>query len=163
MQLSIELKDYNTIMRFKNLEARLNINLLNAIRKACRVVRDQIVRNLTTGKYNVKTDTGRLRASMTYDVRPISDGSVLGRVGTNVIYARIQESGGTTRPTVTPRMARFAWAQYKETGLTMWKAIALKKGDRLNIKIPPHWYMRNTMREMKNRVKQIVMKGILNK
>ena len=41
--------------------------------------------------------TGRLRASITHSVRR-GGGSVMGRLGTNVIYGRIHELGGVIRP-----------------------------------------------------------------
>ena len=52
---------------------------------------------------------------------------------TRVPYAGIHNWGGTTHPTVTPKMRRYAWAMhYKESGGvkgadTMWKRMALTK------------------------------------
>ena len=56
-------------------------------------------------------------------------------------YAKIQDEGGTTHPTVTPRLRRWAWAMFAETGDDKYKAIALTKKPNLNVKIPAsHWF-----------------------
>lgn len=68
-------------------------------------------------------------------------------VFTRVPYAPIHNWGGTTHPTVTPRMRKFAWAQhYKEAGEdknkdTFWKRLALTKKTKLNVTIPQRQFM----------------------
>jgi len=68
-----------------------------------------------------------------------------------VIYAGIHNEGGTTRPTVTPKMRRYAWARYyaasggkKKKGAadsdeaSLWKGLALTPKKVLNIKRMPY-------------------------
>ncbi len=54
----------------------------------------------------------------------------------NTPYAALHNWGGEvhTKPTVTPKMRRWAWAKYKETGKGKYKGIALTKKTHLNIK-----------------------------
>lgn len=105
---------------------------------------NKVVKNLTTGKFNIKTRTGRLRNSITRDIKDTAEGAK-GVVGTNLVYARIQELGGKIN--VSRKMARFAWAAYIMGGRSQphWKAIALSKGRQ--IKIPAHFYMENTLKQ----------------
>lgn len=68
-------------------------------------------------------------------------------VFTRAPYAAVHNWGGTTRPTVTPKMRRFAWAQhYKEAGDdkkkdTFWKRLALTKKTKLNVVIPQRQFI----------------------
>lgn len=67
-------------------------------------------------------------------------------------YAAIHNFGG--RITVTPRMKRFFWARFKDTGTEMYKFLALKKvGD--NIIIPRRQFMGES-RELTTKVTGIV-------
>ena len=73
------------------------------------------------------------------------DGQVT--VYTRVPYAAVQNRGGTTHPTVTPKMRRYAWAQhYREAGGdkkkdTFWKRLALTKKTKLTVRIPQRRFM----------------------
>lgn len=60
--------------------------MVDAIRKATLLV-------LRDAKINAPVDTGRLRASITPDVRRESDNEIVGVVGSNVVYAAFQELG----------------------------------------------------------------------
>lgn len=60
---------------------------------------------------------------------------------TGVKYAQIHNDGGTTHPTVTKKMRRWAWAMYYETGDPMFKNIALTKKTKLDVKIPQRKFM----------------------
>lgn len=66
---------------------------------------------------------------------------------TRVPYAAIHNQGGTTHPTVTPKMRRFAWAQhYREAGEdkqkdTFWKRLALTKKQKLTVRIPQRQFI----------------------
>lgn len=51
-------------------------------------------------------------------------------------YARIQDKGGTTRPTVTKRMRGWAWYMFYKTKDEKYKGIALTKKSRLTVRIP---------------------------
>lgn len=69
----------------------------------------------------------------------------------NVTYAAIHNEGGTLRPRVTPKMRKYAWARYYESGggkkgkpskdADMWKGLALTKKQILNIRIPQRRFL----------------------
>lgn len=64
-------------------------------------------------------------------------------------YARIHNEGGTTHPTVTPRMKRYFWRMYFEAGgkdsgdrAEFYKGMALQKvGKVLNVVVPQRKYI----------------------
>jgi hypothetical protein len=59
----------------------------------------------------------------------------------HVRYAKYQDEGGTTHPTVTKRMRRWAWFMYSKWGEERYKWLALTKKSRLNVVIPPSgWF-----------------------
>ena len=68
-------------------------------------------------------------------------------VFTRTPYAAIHNRGGILRPTVTPKMRRYAWAQhYREAGDdkkkdTFWKRLALTKKTKLTVRIPQRRFM----------------------
>ncbi len=103
-----------------------------------------------------------------------SDASVT--IANDVLYAPIHNWGGTVQPTVTDSMRRFAWAMfYKETGIkrgkaaktkkrkqtaapenpraSRWKALALTKKTKLNIRIPQRQFIGES-HELSNKVSQ---------
>lgn len=65
-------------------------------------------------------------------------------IGTSIPYAAIHNEGGTinTHPRITPKMRKFAWRKFFEAGgkkstgkeAQKWKALALTKKQRLDIK-----------------------------
>lgn len=90
----------------------------------------------------------------------------------DVKYAAIHNEGGTvvSHPRITPKMRRFAWARYYESGggkkghngqetgdAAMWKALALTKKSTLTIKskIPKRQFM-GSSRELNSAVEQII-------
>ncbi len=109
--------------------------------KACIMVTNTAKENLAVGGASgFKTshgDLGSLRGSVHYEVEELE-----GRVGSNLKYARIQELGGPTHPTVTPKMRRWAWAMFYETKNPMYRGVALTKKAKLDIIIPPRSYLR---------------------
>lgn len=88
--------------------------------------------------------SGRNHLSGSIEYTP-GDGQVT--VFTRVPYAAIHNRGGTTHPTVTPKMRRFAWAQhYREAGDdkkkdTFWKRLALTKKTKLTVNIPQRQFI----------------------
>jgi phage gpG-like protein len=58
-------------------------------------------------------------------------------------YARIHQEGGETHPTITQKSKGFFWWKFKETGLPMWKALALKYavGEKMTVNIPARPFM----------------------
>jgi phage gpG-like protein len=73
--------------------------LSRALLTAGLVVAGQAQRNVTSGGTGLHVRTGRLRSSIGAELLP---GSAV-TIGTNVVYARIHEFGGRTRPmTIEP-------------------------------------------------------------
>jgi phage gpG-like protein len=91
------------------------------------------------------TGTRRLRRS----IRISTYNSTLGRVvaGSGVAYAKIHNEGGEI--TITAKMRRFFWAQYKETGVDYFKNMALRTGDK--IVMPKRQYMGDS-RKLNNKI-----------
>ncbi|MCJ7643289.1 MAG: hypothetical protein MUP28_02280 [Candidatus Aminicenantes bacterium] len=54
----------------------------------------------------------------------------------SVPYAKIQDEGGTTHPTVTKRMRGWAWFMYAKWKEERFKWLALTKKSKLNVVIP---------------------------
>lgn len=88
--------------------------------------------------------SGRNHLSGSIQYTP-GDGTVT--VFTRAPYAGVHNWGGILRPTVTPKMRRFAWAQhYREAGEdkkkdTFWKRLALTKKKKLTVTIPQRQFM----------------------
>ena len=155
IDLDIKLKGKETFLQLKRKGLEFDKALVLGIRRAVLHVRSKLDKNLATGKFDIKTRTGRLRMSLATRVYA-SGKNVIGEVGTNLIYAKIQETGG--RINVTRRMAAFAWHKWYDTGNTMWKAIALRKGRQITI--PAHWFIRQTQKEEEPKVLSIIDKTI---
>lgn len=100
-------------------------------------------------------------------------------VGTSVPYAAVHNQGATitTHPHVTPKMRKYAWAQFFKNGgkgatvpagspAGLWKALALTKKEKLTVtaKIPQRKFL-GPSQELSQKVSQIVeneIKSILN-
>ena len=106
------------------------------------------------------------------------------RVANDVEYAPPHNWGGETRPTVTPRMRKFAWAMYykaagirkkaakgKRKGKTrqrelppeagMWKGLALTRKKKLKVKIPQRQFIGESA-ELNKQIRQTVEAEIRN-
>ena len=111
------------------------------------------------------------------------------RVGTGVPYAALHNEGGTTHPTVTPKMRRFAWAMaYKAAGIRrsgkgrkqgkgrgkspsarmeanpealMWKRLALTRKKKLAVRIPQRRFLGES-RELNGKIEKLIEKEIRN-
>jgi phage gpG-like protein len=106
------------------------------------------------------------------------------RVANDVKYAPPHNWGGETRPTVTPRMRKFAWAMYykaagirkkaakgKRKGKTrqrelppeagMWKGLALTRKKKLKVKIPQRQFIGEST-ELNKQIGQTVETEIRN-
>lgn len=119
--------------------------------------------------------TGQLARSVSYSVDltgefyRVAVGTNLLRAGTSSKYARIQDEGGVTHPSVTPRMRRWAWFMYRKEqggqrrelrklfpsmsratvretaamGASKYLGIALTKKAKLDVRIPAsRWFSR---------------------
>lgn len=106
------------------------------------------------------------------------------RVANDVEYAPLHNWGGETRPTVTPRMRKFAWAMYyKAAGIrkkaatagrkgktrhrelppeaSMWKGLALTRKKKLKVKIPQRQFIGESA-ELNKQIRQTVETEIRN-
>ena len=115
----------------------------------------EVTENLMRGRFGVKSREGTLVTSFHGKVRRQSD-KLIATYGSNLVYARIQEKGGKIY--VSEKMRRFAWRRYYETGLPMWRAIALKRGK--YIVIPKHAYLEKSFNESKAKMVSIIEKAI---
>lgn len=89
-----------------------------------------------------------------------------GLAGTlTVPYATIQDEGGTTHPTVTPRMRAWAWYMFMKTaggrkrdrgGADLYKALALTKKTTLTVKIPASLWFTGTMNVKEQELESIM-------
>ena len=111
-----------------------------------------------------------------------ADASVI--IANDLLYAPLHNWGGSTHPAVTDKMRRFAWAMfYKEAGIkraksgktkkkkmaaaaenpraSRWKALALTKKTKLNIRIPQRQFIGDS-RELSDKVQQKITTEIHN-
>ena len=105
-------------------------------------------------------------------------------IANDVLYAPLHNWGGSTHPTVTDKMRKFAWAMfYKEAGIkraksgktkkkrmaaaaenpraSRWKALALTKKTKLNIRMPQRQFIGDS-RELSDKVQQKITTEIHN-
>ena len=86
--------------------------------------------------------------------------------GTNSIYAKIHNEGGTINMTLTPKARKFFWFMYYATNDNRYKWMALSKKEHLSIKIPKRQFIGEsatlmatlqtwTKNEIENRFKNI--------
>lgn len=146
MEITINVLDDRTTKQFEKLTGNWDKRLKMSFFQGMELLRGKIAAAIS-GKI-LKVRSGRLRNSLAVDVRMKKGGNIIGTVGSNLVYARVQEEGAKIN--VSRRMAKFAWFKYFKTGEMMWKAIALLKGRQ--IVIPPKWYMKDTLKENVNKV-----------
>ena len=92
------------------------------------------------------------------------------RVSNELKYAPIHNWGGNTSPTVTSKMKKFAWAMYykekgkspeESEGAKKWKALALTKKTKLNIRIPQRQFIGES-KELNDEIHQTMDNEIRN-
>lgn len=108
-------------------------------------------------KKNAPVDTGRLRASITSRV-DMTEKSVKGLVGSNVIYAPWVETG--TRPHFPPTAALETWARRHGMNAFLVARAISRRGTRA------HRYLRKAFNDSKKDVQAILgqtVKGIIRK
>ncbi len=100
MSLQVGMKVIGSVKLAKQLE-RLSDKVPSAAKSsmiyACEFVRGYIVKYKLSGQV-LKRRSGHLAGSITSEVRGSNESDVVGRVGTNLKYARIHEFGGDIRP-----------------------------------------------------------------
>ena len=94
----------------------------------------------------------------TIEVRPQGKSSVV--ISANSPYAAIHQFGGTIKPTIpiTPKMRKFFWAKFYETGIDSWKGIALTKKKELKpvIQIPARPFITLTEEDLDEILETII-------
>ena len=146
VDLKMEFDKKGAILKLRNIDKVPAKKMARAMTLSLQHLRSAIDKNLAQGTFGIKTRTGMLRASLAIRIEGKGD-IIKGIVGTNLVYARIQEKGGKIN--VTRKMSGFAWHKWYDTGDVMWKAIALKKGRQITLK--PKYYMEDTFKiEEKN-------------
>ena len=134
MELDIKFDAEKTILKFNNLVDKSPELLVKAIQRAILYLQGDVVRNLASGKFGIKTRGGGLIESIATRVEA-SGNTVIGIVGSNLKYARIQETGGEIYP-VKKKVLRFFIGG---------REIFARK-----VTIPAHWYLRNTLKDSYN-------------
>ena len=76
----------------------------------------------------------------------------------SVPYARIQDEGGTTHPTVTPRMRKWAWWAFYKFKEERFKWLALTKQSQLTVNIPESKWFSGVIAEQEPRLSAMMQK-----
>lgn len=137
-------------------KTQIMLLLDRAAKKQATTWASMMIQRLQTSALNLLQKGGKspgnLRRSIGMSVS--SDGREI-MLGTGVkgtkstVYASIQDEGGVTHPKVTPKMKRFMWAMYADTGDEKYKWMALTKRGIFVVKIPAtHWFTGPLQREL---------------
>jgi hypothetical protein len=76
----------------------------------------------------------------------------------SVPYAKIQDEGGTTHPTVTPRMRKWAWWAFYKFKEERFKWLALTKQSQLTVNIPESKWFSGVIAEQEPRLSALMQK-----
>lgn len=91
------------------------------------------------------TDNGRallVKNSTLIDSFSISESSTKRvKLSSSAAHAKIHNEGGVLNIPITKKSKAFFWYKYKQTGNTMYKAMALTKKTHLTVKIPKRQFM----------------------
>lgn len=143
MQLKVDFIDNGSLARFKRLhDVVLNERMALGVKRVMLMLSDKIQGSITQGTYGVKTDTGRLRGSFGGNSDGVmfteEEGTniVIGTLGSNLKYARIQEYGGT----ITASKSKYLRFRTRDGA---WHS---KK----SVRIPEHLYLHKTMEKYKS-------------
>lgn len=110
-----------------------------AMRRACEMLRGYIVKRKLSGQV-LKRRTGRLAGSIETEVLGTRN-EVIGRVGSNLKYARIHELGGVIRPVRAEYLSFMIGDQF----------IRVKE-----VTIPKRPYIASSMKEYRNDLQKII-------
>ena len=132
-------------------------DLRRVVLRAGLVVAGRAQKNVS-GRPGLRVQTGRLRQSI--HARAFGKASV--RIGTNLIYARIHEFGGTIRhPGGTAYFplaegGEVRWISNKEADRFAAKRIFFPRTKPHNIRIPRRSYLRLALRQERHNVRRII-------
>ncbi|MEG0807647.1 MAG: hypothetical protein RR410_04770 [Alistipes sp.] len=139
-------------------------------------------KRLSSGDQSAASRCGTLMSSRKYLFSGLNYTPGIGKVTVynDVPHAEIHNKGGTTHPRITPKMRRFAWAQYfAEAGATkkgvtkqkqtpapvlseraqMWRRIALTKKSTLTVHLPKRQFIGRS-RELDEKITALINKEI---
>ncbi|MEO6176956.1 MAG: phage virion morphogenesis protein [Flavobacterium circumlabens] len=85
----------------------------------------------------ILTNSGALRDSV--KISTSSEKRVI--ASSNSKYAKIHNEGGTMNIPITPKMRKYFWYMYKETGEGKYKGMALTKKTHFVVKMPKRQFM----------------------
>jgi phage gpG-like protein len=145
MELRIEITDRSAIVRVVNLTKDMARNLRSAMQKGLNYYRDRVVKNITSGKYGIKTKSGRLRGSMETAITGTGL-NLKGFVGTNLIYAAIHEFGGVITAKRAPYLVFQVAGNWVRT-----KTVKIKRKE----------YMKRTLVAEKGKILRIMAQELL--
>ena len=91
--IDFKFKNLNAIHKFTSLKKLLPDEVMKGLGRSAVLLINTIVINLRSGKFGIKTDTGRLKGSFSHKIfgRGKKAAAI---VGTTLIYAKIHEEGG---------------------------------------------------------------------
>jgi len=78
-----------------------------------------------------------------------------------VPYAKIQDEGGTTHPTVTKRMRGWAWFMYAKWKEERFKWLALTKKSKLDVNIPASKWFTSVIEEREPILSAMMQKNVV--
>ena len=150
--ITAKLEPEKTVLKLLALPGIFRIQAKKGITRALIAAADKVTEAITQNKYGVKTRTGRLRASF----QPQGEGNIfsilesksgiLGKIGSNVKYAAIQERGGIVKA------KNVKYLKFQIEG----RWISKKQ-----VTIPAHYYVRNTLLDNKDFFARTAMREIM--
>ena len=139
--ISVQFIENNTVAKIDELKGRTDDATRKGIMQSQIHLQRMITKNLSSGKFNIKSRHGGLSSSIAIAPVVKSGTGLVGIVGSNLKYARIQEVGGDIFP-VKARVLKFQIGG---------KWISSK-----HVRIPPHFYMMSTLADEKDNIFQII-------
>ena len=130
------------VRHLKNAPRRMRKGALKGVTKGMKFVRDKAKK--FDGSNQLRIRTGRLRDSIDYEIKQSRD-EIVGFLGSDAIYAAIQEYGGT----VTARKAKYL--VFKTS--SGWRKVE-------SITIPPRPFLRPAILNNKDDFENLVRRGI---
>lgn len=139
-----------SVSRFMTTSGRMNKDKLN-IRSG------RLSRSLLDG-FSFSGGLGGAREGIRRIIK--KPGGLDAEYGSKVPYARIHEKSGTTHPSVTAKSRRFFWAMWYQTGIDMWKYMALSPKKSFTVKIPARPFLEPALEAAKPKIYDIFQQRI---
>ena len=140
----MEVKLTGTDKLTENIDKLMN-GINNDLKK---IITDGAVNIEADAKINCPVDTGRLRSSITHNIRLDLVGGWTGRVGTNVEYAPYVEFG-------TPRMIAAHGVHDPASPVSSWAALSARGGSGQYMP-----FLRSSLRKNKKHIDQLIKEAL---